>query len=172
MLGALARYGFRYDSSVLPSPPYFVARRVAQAVLRLAGRASASHPRIPWPDFVHTRPYRALGDLWSLPISVSRPWRLPMVGTFLLAGPGPVRRHLARAAEGARVLHVELHGIDAVDATDPGVPEALCRVAPELRVPVDVRLTRLRRLLERRPSPPSPLVAWADALDAGYGPAR
>lgn len=167
MLDTLVSRGFRYDASVLPSWGYFLARRAVQGLVRLRGRVSASHPRIPWRDFLHTEPFRSHGELWSLPISVTPVWRLPMVGTFLLAGPKALRRHLEREARRAGVLHLELHGLDAVDASDPEVPPALVRYAPELRVPVTVRLERLRRLLLDRPRPCEPLAAWVDTLDRG-----
>ncbi len=172
MLATLDEAGFAYDSSALPSPAYFVARRLVQVGLRAVGRPSASRPAIPVRDFLRLAPRRVGAGLWSLPISVSPRLRLPMVGTFLLAGPRPLRAHLARAFLGGGVVHLELHGLDAVDASDEGVPSWLARRAPELRVPVEVRLERLRRLLAQRPAPPSSLSQWVRALDAGRAGAR
>jgi hypothetical protein len=88
-------------------------------------------------------------------MSVSPYLRLPLIGTVLLAGPEPLATRLRQAAIGQRYFHLELHGIDLADAGDDGstgdgyAPE-LKALQPELRVPLKLRLERLRQLLQAR----------------------
>jgi hypothetical protein len=141
MLAAVAATGHLYDSSGLPSWSYYAAKVAAIAWHRAHGRRSQSMirgassflgPRHP---HVHGR-----SGLVELPITVCGPLRLPLVGTFLLAGPAWVR-----AARGG--AHLELHAIDLGDASDPGVSPVLARMQPELRTPLSVRRERLAAFL-------------------------
>jgi hypothetical protein len=86
--------------------------------------------------------------LWEVPVSVSSLLRLPMVGTFVLGGRGV----LLREATATRYLHLELHGLDLVDAAEVAevTDAALVRKAPELRTPLATRQERLRGLLRAR----------------------
>ncbi len=79
-------------------------------------------------------------------MSVSTVLRLPMVGTFVIGG----RALLLREAETRPYLHLELHGIDLADPDSDGYDAVLRKRQPELRVPLQLRLDRLRRLLTAR----------------------
>jgi len=69
----------------------------------------------------------------ELPIQVTRRGRLPFIGTALsLAGPTGARM-LARGVAGEPFVNLELHGIDALDASD-GLQE-LAKHQRDLRVP-------------------------------------
>lgn len=146
LLEQVAALGYRYDSSLLPSPPYYAAKLGALAWSRLRGRRSQAIAG-GWRSFVgRDRPaYRADVGLWEVPISVLPRSRLPMVGTFVLGSPS-----LLRAAAGLDFLHLELHALDLADPIGDGYEPALVRRQPELRRDLEVSRSRLRELLTAR----------------------
>jgi hypothetical protein len=151
LLAIVDELGYRYDSSALPSPSYYAAKVAAIGWHRLRGRRSsslASGAR----SFLGARaPHRIPNTrLWELPISTIGPARWPLVGTFLLAGPAPLRRRLELAIARVPTLHLELHGIDLVDAEHDGVASALAKLQPELRTPLPDRRARLSAFLRDR----------------------
>ena len=88
-------------------------------------------------------------------MSVSRYLRLPLIGTMLLAGPEPLAKSLREATAREPYFHLELHGLDLADSGGEGSPgdgyaPELLALQPELRVPLSLRLDRLRGLLRRR----------------------
>ena len=148
--------GYSYDSSLLPSPSYYLAKRGLLGLRRLRGRSSASQRdgarSFIGPTAVHFLP--EIG-LWELPISVSRLLRLPLTGTFLLGDSPPMLSRLQgqalrREAASARHLHLELHAIDLADADADGLEPALIAQQRELATPLDRRLERLTTLLKAR----------------------
>ncbi len=147
LLQQVAALGYRYDTSLLPSPLYYTAKLAAVSWIAARGRRSQAHVR-GWRSFLGpTRPhFRADCGLWEVPVSVSAGLRLPMVGTFVLAGRGP----LWREAVASRSLHLELHGLDLADPAVDGYDPALVRRQPELRSGLAARLKHLRALLEAR----------------------
>src|SRR5690606_13508882 len=147
----VAAQGYRYDSSSLPAPLYYAAKRGVMAWMRLRGRRSASHdggfasflgPRHP-----HFMP--ELG-LWEVPMSVSSVGRLPLIGTTLLGGPDLLSTRLRNEAARRSSLVLELHGLDLADADADGLDPALCAKEPVLAVPLTQRRERLRQLLVAR----------------------
>ncbi|HEY8380296.1 MAG TPA: polysaccharide deacetylase family protein [Nannocystis sp.] len=146
MLQQVGALGYRYDSSLLPSPPYYAAKLAAMAWIRLRGRRSQARARGLHSFVGPVRPhYLAEVGLWEMPISVSPLLRLPMVGTFVLRG-GPLFREALRTP----ALHLELHALDLADPDDDPIDPALRRRQPELRVPLEQRLARLRELITAR----------------------
>lgn len=148
LLQQVAALGYRYDSSLLPSPVYYAAKLAMIGWMAMRGEPSRSHAR-GWQSFLGpTRPhFMADCGLWEVPVSVSPVLRLPMVGTFLLGKRGVLLR---REAEARRYLHLELHGIDLADADADGYDGALRRRQPELRGTLVERLARLKALLTAR----------------------
>lgn len=149
LLTEVARLGYRYDSSALPSPGYYAAKLAVIAWHRLRGRRSQSQVRGARSFFGPTAPHRR-GPLWELPISTLGPLRLPLVGTFLLAGPAWLRARLVAGAVGSEWLHLELHGIDLADPGVDGIDPRLVALQPELRTPLATRRERLREFLRAR----------------------
>ena len=145
MLQQVAALGYRYDSSLLPSPAYYAAKLAAIAWMAVRGRRSRSLAQ-GWRSFVGpTRPhFMADCGLWEVPVSVSPVLRLPMVGTFVLGG----HALLLREATTRRYLHLELHGIDLADPAE--ADPRLVKLQPELRTSLETRLSRLRGLLTAR----------------------
>ena len=147
LLQQVAALGYRYDASLLPSPSYFAGKLAVIGWMAVRGEKSGSLAR-GWRSFVGpTRPhFMADCGLWEVPVSVSPVLRLPMVGTFVIGG----RALLLREAETRPYLHLELHGIDLADPETDGYDPRLRKRQPELRVPLKLRLDRLRRLLTAR----------------------
>jgi len=159
VIEALAARGYHYDSSILPSPPYYGAKALVMAGMRLAGRPSRSilgDPRAPFAPRAPYRlaagsPYRAAsagdgpgaGDLVELPITVTPVARLHVIGTTLVLAPGWLRRRLVAGALAAPFFNLELHGIDLADAEGDGLPPALVARQPDLRRPVAHKLAAL-----------------------------
>jgi peptidoglycan/xylan/chitin deacetylase (PgdA/CDA1 family) len=152
---------YRYDSSVFPSPPYYGAKALIMAAMRLAGRPSGSllgsprallAPRAPYRPAPGS-PYRPTGDagdgggLLELPIAVTPIAGLHVIGTSLVLAPAWLRRHLVRAALRAPFFNLELHGIDLADAAADEIPPALVARQPDLRSSLAHKLAALDETL-------------------------
>jgi hypothetical protein len=156
MLMQVSALGYAYDSSLLPSPTYYLGKLGVLGVRRLLGRRSVSQRggarSFLGPTNVHYLP--ELG-LWEVPISVSRVLRLPLIGTFLLGDTAPMMTRLQVAAlrkeaTQTRHLHLELHAIDLADPQADGLDPALVAKQRELATPLERRLERLIKLLGDR----------------------
>lgn len=166
LLQALVEMGYRYDSSLLPSPTYFAARAayLASYALRrrrsrsLMGRAAAfAGPLEPYRTSPEA-PWRAVADgsLLEIPILVDPLTRTHLIGTTWLMLPQPVRfSMLRRALDRLHTINFEMHAIDLLSPDDPGVPQRLIESQPDLRIPLREKLSAFRALLaeikSRRP---------------------
>lgn len=151
LLTQAAALGYRYDSSCLPSPPYYAAKLAMMGAMRLRGRRSSSLVRGAASFFGSPVPYRRRDvALWELPMSVVPGWRWPLIGTSLLAMPAAVSGPLRTAALRLPYFHLELHAMDLADAEREPIAPDLARRQPELRQPWRVRYERLRELLSHR----------------------
>jgi len=150
LLQQVGALGYRYDSSLLPSPSYYLAKLAAIGWTAVRGRTSRSLVE-GWRSFVGPqRPHFMPGcGMWEVPVSVSPVLRVPMVGTFVLGAGGGL---LLREARERKYLHLELHGLDLADADADGYDPALRRLQPELRTPLGSRLEKLRGLITARGS--------------------
>ena len=144
--GALVRLGYRYDSSMFPSPPYWLAKLAIMAGMRLRGRRSGAVISDPRGLIAPVEPYRPSVDrpwlrgsapLLELPVAML-PWsRIPAIGTLFAAGPAWLRRHALSSIERLRFFNFELHGIDLADAVRDSIPTELAGRQPDLRIPAD-----------------------------------
>jgi hypothetical protein len=151
LLREVAALGYTYDSSALPSPTYFLAKRAVMAKMRLSGRRSGAFSGGIRSFLGPDRPHRLEGGgLWEVPISVTPNLRVPAVGTFLLAGPTPVRRALASFVAQSDFAHLEFHALDLVGTNESGVAEEIVRVDPSLAVDLETRQERAQALLRAR----------------------
>lgn len=153
MLQQVAGLGYRYDSSALPSPPYYLAKLGVMGWMRLRGKRSASSLSGATTFLGGTRP-RYLSDvgLWEVPVSASPTLRLPVVGTALLSGPRRISDLLRAQVERMDYAHIELHGLDLADPDEDGYAQALVDKQPELKVSFEDRCKRLGTLLAARGS--------------------
>jgi hypothetical protein len=152
LLEVVRARGYAYDSSLLPSPPYYAAKAAVMGALRLLGRESRSILGPP-AQLLRSRAPHVHRGLLELPVSVVPGLRVPYIGTLLATAPMAVARVLGRTLAGDELVVVELHGVDLLDASD-GVPEELLARQRDLRVPAAVKRARLesalRLLLEKR----------------------
>lgn len=150
MLLQAAGLGYRYDSSLLPSPSYWAAKQGARTWMRLRGRDSRSMGGYAGSFVGSPSPtYLPQVGLWEVPMSVSPGLRLPLIGTSLLGGPEALRRQLVRQAESLSYFHLELHAIDLADAEADGI-EHLVKHSPGLGIPLETRRERLESLIKAR----------------------
>ncbi|MBI5495013.1 MAG: polysaccharide deacetylase family protein [Deltaproteobacteria bacterium] len=180
LLDAVVEAGHRYDSSVFPSPPYYVARSVAITGYALQGRPSRSLRGDPRQFTAPRRPYRPRkGDIfrrggtplpiWELPMAVALPLGLPMIGTFLGGVyPPHVRRGLTwlRTHTGGP-FNLELHAMDLAGDED-GLSPRLPQFQPDLQVPLAERLEALRDVVHgmRGRLEVLPLRDWLPRLES------
>ena len=177
LMSVLRERGYTYDSSLLPAPSYYAARVAAIGGYHVRGTPSRSligdprafgGPRAPYRMDAESywRPARD-GNLWELPIWVERRTRTPLIGTTWAAMPGVVRRRVLRAARRrSEPIVFEMHAIDLLDATDPGVPAELARRQVDLQVLFAQKRRRLQELFRALSADwdVSPLRSWPDAL--------
>ncbi len=169
VLDIVEHSGFIYDSSVFPCPTYYAAKALVLWGQRVMGRQSMSlldSPRVltaPITPYRRGRPYTRRGSgLLEIPIQVT-PWgRLPFIGTTLTAAGPTVARHLARSLVGVRLVNLELHAIDLLDAGD-GLQD-LARYQPDLRLPVARKRAALTVALDVFRKAGYAFVTMADAV--------
>jgi peptidoglycan-N-acetylglucosamine deacetylase len=146
LFSVLRGEGVAWDSSVFPSPAYYLAKLAALARLRVRGEESAAVVGDPRGMVAPRTPYLpgghwyapGEGDLLELPIAVTRALRLPVIGTTLaVAGPKGAAV-LARGCARDPVVSLELHAVDFLDVAD-GLDD-LARAQRDLRVPVAKKL--------------------------------
>ncbi len=159
VLELLHERGYAYDSSVFPSPPYYVAKALVMGAMRLLGRRSASviddprallAPRVPY-RVAPEQPYRAAdaaGGLVEIPIAVTPGARLHVIGTSLILAPEWLRRRMVAASLSRPFFNLELHGIDLADAVADQLPPELVARQPDLRRTLTQKRTALERTLE------------------------
>ncbi|MEM6993269.1 MAG: polysaccharide deacetylase family protein [Myxococcota bacterium] len=151
LLSVVSALGYRYDSSALPSPPYYAAKVAVIGAMRIVGRRSESLATGAASFLGPRKPHRVPDlDLWELPISVGGALRWPLIGTTVLGQLGILAAPLRRKAGMIPFLTRELHGLDLADPDVDGFSPALRRVQPELKTPLAWRRARLQELLVLR----------------------
>ena len=143
LLDAVRDRGYVYDSSLLPSPPYYAAKAAALAVYALRRRRSESILGGIGQLFASRKPHRRRG-VRELPVATLPVLRAPVIGTTVFPLPW-----LARAGFAGAHFNLELHGIDVLDHSD--VPALIAAVHPGLGMRAAEKLRRLRGLLESLP---------------------
>lgn len=144
LLGAIEARGMLYDSSLLPSPPYALAKAAVLGLYALTGRRSRSILGAPGQLFGSRKPHR-LGALRELPVATLPVLRAPVIGTVVNGLPDGLAAWLSRAAFAGGHFNLELHGIDVLDDTD-GAPVELAAAQPGLRLPATEKVRRLSAL--------------------------
>lgn len=147
LLSAVRERGYLYDSSLMPSLPYYLAKAAAVGLYGLRGRKSQSILGPVGQLFGSRGPHLREG-VRELPVATLPLLRGPVIGTVVLGVSEPVAAGLLRLGEARGHLNLELHGIDLLDSTDAGAPE-LAGAQPGLALPVREKLGRLRALLRR-----------------------
>ncbi|MEO1338513.1 MAG: polysaccharide deacetylase, partial [Myxococcota bacterium] len=160
LMRVLVRRGYLYDSSLLPAPAYWMARAAAIARYAIRKKPSASmigraaqfagplHPYRCGPD----RPWRPVhdGPLVELPMAVHPSTRMPIIGTSWVLMPDWMKKWWLRSAlQRLDVFNFEMHAIDLLDPTDPGVPAGLDAHQPDLNVSATSKFSMFRTLFRR-----------------------
>lgn len=157
LLGAVRARGYLYDSSLLPSPPYYALKAMMMGLYALNRRPSRSILGAPGQLFARRGAHEREG-VRELPVSTLPLVRGPVIGTVVLGVEPGTALTLSRWAfaaargssagqSGSKIKHfnLELHGIDALDASD--VPRSIAEVQPGVAVPAGEKLKRLKGLL-------------------------
>lgn len=145
LLAAVRSRGYLYDSSLLPSPPYYLAKAAAIGLYALRRRPSQSILGGMGQLFAARRPHLRAG-VRELPIATLPLLRAPVFGTIVLGVGDQLAARLLRWSAAAGHVNLELHGIDALDATDAD-SAGLSQVQPGLRAKATDKLRRLRLAL-------------------------
>jgi hypothetical protein len=186
ILRVLAETGYRYDSSVFPSPPYYAAKGAVMAAMALFGRPSGSsmtHPSALRAPLQPSRPSRwdfsRRGDrkhslpLWEIPIGVLPGARVPVIGTSVGAlSPASARRLVRWFKVGQGSLQFEMHGIDLLDSSDDCIRPELAARQPDVRRDWRSKRDAFAAFI-RAASEHAPFMTLAEAtdmLDAEAGP--
>jgi peptidoglycan/xylan/chitin deacetylase (PgdA/CDA1 family) len=138
LLDALAARGAPYDSSLLPSAPYYALKAAVMAAVELRGgrsRAILGPVRDTWRA---RGPQRLRPGLVELPVAVLPGLRAPYIGTTMALAPELFGAAAARALARDALVTVELHGVDLC-GPDDGVPP----LQPDLRLPAGLKLRRI-----------------------------
>ena len=152
----LADHNYSYDTSMFPSPPYYLAKAAVMAGMALRGHRSGavlSDPRgltcPPEPYRLEVeRPWRrGAGPLVELPVAVLPGLRLPAIGTLLAVAPEWLRDLTIGGMSRRPFFNLELHGIDLSDAIDDRIPTELAGRQPDLRVPFRDKRKRFVRAI-------------------------
>lgn len=158
--------GYRYDSSVFPSYPYWVAKAGVMGALRLAGHRSRAslgspkvllaplHPYVPaGDDYRRSAPRLDRGGeggpLWELPITLIPGLRFPFIGTWIcLWSDRLFDVAFAAVRRSTRFVNLELHGIELLGLVEDALPTELRR-QPDLRVSLAEKRRKLERAIRR-----------------------
>jgi hypothetical protein len=109
----LANRGYIYDTSMFPSPPYYLAKMAVMGGMALRGRRSGAVLGDPRGLMCSPKPYRAdLDQPWKkgdsslieLPVAVVPGLRLPAIGTMLAIAPRVAEANGHRRDVAAKLL--------------------------------------------------------------------
>ena len=144
VLTLLREAGYSYDSSIFPSPPYYLAKLAVLASMAVRGKKSHSivgPPSVMWQDRLPS----VRDGMIELPVTVLPIVRAPFIGTTVLMmkqrGYALVRRVLGAVP----FVNLELHGIDLCDLAEDGIDPVLLK-QPDLRVPLAEKLAIFREV--------------------------
>lgn len=141
---ALTDLKYSYDSSRLPSPPYYLARAAAIRGYAALGRPSQSLTGELSAFTGPQEPHRIDGIL-ELPMAVEPLSRVPFFGTSVALFPKIVARTIAgRLIKKRTYVNFEMHAIDLLDASD--TPSDVGRAQPDLRVSARKKIAAFREV--------------------------
>ena len=173
VMDVLLRHNYLYDSSVFPSPPYYLAKIGVMLGMALRGRRSSAVLGDPRGLTAPIDPYRpdpkkpwreGRAPITELPVAVLPMVRFPPIGTFLAIAPYWLRDPMLRQMKGRPLYNLELHGIDLADAIEDRIPTELAGRQPDLRVPFEEKRSIFRTCIEQLKSD-FEFVTLRDAAD-------
>lgn len=186
ILQLLSERGYKYDSSVLPSLPYYVSKGAVMAAMSVFGKPSGSSAVAVHSLKAPIQPYRPsrwafwkAGNrkhslpIWEIPIGVVRGTGFPVIGTSVGMTPPRLLTALYKSfRSGQKTLQFELHGIDFLDMNDAVVSAELAKKQPDLRRDWPTKVANLRTFIElmQRDYRLVTLNELADELNSAAGP--
>jgi hypothetical protein len=145
---ALARAGYRYDASLMPTPFHTFIRLLLAVTARSLEPLTAMSPL---PASGRRLPHRVRtqhGFLWELPVPVTPLLRLPLYHTVRHRLPdNVVDRAIRAAARRGEPFGYAFHAIDAVALSDSGIDTRLAR-HPGMHQDLESKLAGLKAALD------------------------
>lgn len=152
---------YLYDSSILPSPPYWLAKGAIMTWKRMMGAPSRSSQTPASNLLAPTTAYRPAPDaLWrhdpdgdspiEVPMCLVPGLRIPVIGTslHLLGASGFAAIYPLLRRHYDSILNLEFHAIDFIDDSDLADP-GLAEYQPDLEIPWIRKRQRYRNIFER-----------------------
>lgn len=143
----LAERGFKYDSSVLSSLPFFLVKRASNLFGRAIGRGSDATSLAVHNLRAPTQPYRPSRwafweagsrkhslPIWEIPVGLMRGTGVPMTSRLIATTPETLLAGLFSTFKlGQPTVHVELHAVDLMDRNDHAIHTELVSKRVNLR---------------------------------------
>lgn len=158
-LPLIARAGYRYDASLLPTPVLLAGAalrfllsggRMRQIDLRAVTRAAFAPSAPHLVDCGSANGGSELpgsSRLWEFPVAVSRRLRLPLTHTlWYLAPPALCRRALRGMSRAGKTLCYQFHAVDVLGLGEDDIDRRLAR-HPGMRWPRDRKIRLLEEVL-------------------------
>lgn len=127
---------FLYDSSIFPSPPYYILKGLVIFFKKIQGKKSASllgSSR----NLLHKSniPFKKYGII-ELPVGVTPYLRIPLIGTFFSLLGERISNILIRATQlSCEYLCIEFHGIDFLEEKDLRQFPEIIKEQKDLKIP-------------------------------------
>jgi len=165
LLKLLAARDYVYDSSLLPSPPYYLAKGAVMAYMKFLGKRSGARlhdprtvmgPGKPYPvepehpfQRARTRPGELVfeSSLKEIPISVTPFVKIPIIGTTVALAKPLFLWLLSRSAALLNQVVFECHAIDLLDGLEDNLPKELIEKQPDLKIPSSIKEKRIINFL-------------------------
>ena len=157
VLRAVRASGHRYDTSVFPCAPYYLAKAGIMGLMRLRGKISKSvlghpacllAPRHPYAASL-TEPYRVAKGMGFREFPISVLGGIPLIGTAFTALGSLASLGVVKAAARTHShLTLEFHAADLLSIDEDGLPKTLS-VQPDLRISWKKKYTNFASLLKR-----------------------
>ncbi|MGI6395578.1 MAG: polysaccharide deacetylase family protein [bacterium] len=157
VVAALKKMNYIYDSSLFPSPSYYLAKWLLINFKKLLGHKSKSIISSfkdafgsQKPEFIdkNIKNIKEIGDLIEIPITtLFPPFGVPLIGTSLVCFPEWVNNLMLKNSLKRDFINIELHGIDLVEINDSPLLEPLKKVQPDLKHPLTHKLQRVEQAI-------------------------
>ena len=157
VLRAVRASGHRYDTSVFPCAPYYLAKAGIMGLMRLRGKISKSvlghpacllAPRHPYAASLN-EPYRVAKGMGFREFPISVLGGIPLIGTAFTALGSLASLGVVKAAARTHShLTLEFHAADLLSIDEDGLPKTLA-VQPDLRISWKKKYTNFASLLKR-----------------------
>ncbi len=158
LISVIKSNGYIYDSSLFPSPAYYLAKALLIAQKRLFGHISKSFiysfgdafGRYT-PEFIdkNVKDVQKTGNFVELPMTtLLYPVGIPLIGTSMIAFPGWLLNFLLKLSKGREFINIEAHGIDMCDAGDSPDFAPLKSRQPDLSFGLDRKIERFQQVID------------------------